>query len=138
MPIFGKVKCPICGKKGGKDEFIFDPNTGEYYCCEDHHKKHLELRKLAEEAAKKGMVLCPNCLKEIRPESLACKYCGFVRVEIPGYKVGKMCPFTVVQVGKTEHGVGEYVWKHQECIREYCALWDFNEDKCAFLTNKRP
>lgn len=136
MPLFGGVECAICGKKGKKDEFIFDRATGQYFCCEEHRTKALQLLSLKEEAERKGMVLCSNCLKEIKPESFVCKYCGAIRVKFPGYEVGKMCPFTVAQVGKTEFGHGEYVWQHQKCIQEYCALWDFNKDRCSFLSER--
>ena len=134
MPLLGGVKCDICGKTGKQKEFIYDPNTGKYFCCEEHRIKAEQLKALMEKALEKGLVLCSNCLKEIKSDAFVCKYCGSIRVSISGYEKGKMCPFTVGQIGKTEFGHGEYTWKHMECIREYCALWDFNSDKCSFLT----
>lgn len=134
MPIFGGVECSMCGKKGKKSEFVFDAATGQYYCCEEHKTKALQLSELVEEAHQKGMDVCSNCLKEIKPSAYVCKYCGAVRVNFPGYTTGRMCPFALASVGKTEMGVAEYTWKHQECIQEYCALWDFKADRCSFLS----
>ena len=134
MPIFSRVECPVCGKKGKESEFIIDADSGQYFCCEEHKTKSLQLQKLAEEAAEKGMALCSNCLKEIKPMSFACKHCGAIRVSFPDYKVGKMCPFALASVGKTEYGYGEYTWRHMECMQEYCALWDSSKDRCSFLS----
>lgn len=132
MPLFG-VKCAICGKTGKTQEFIRDSETGNYYCSQEHLTKARELRMLMEKAQEKGLVLCSNCLKEIKPDSYVCKYCGKIRVIFKDYKIGGMCPFTQVQIGSTQYGQGNYVWQHSECIREYCALWDFRQDKCSFL-----
>lgn len=137
MPLFGGVKCFICGKTGRKNEFIYDPDTDQYFCCEEHREKARMLKSLIEKAKEKGLTICTNCLKEIKPNAFVCKHCGSIRVNIPDYKVGRMCPFTVAQVGKTEYGRGEYVWRHMECIQEYCALWDFISDQCSFKTKTR-
>jgi hypothetical protein len=134
VPIFGGVECSLCGQKGKRDEFIFDEETGKYFCCQEHKTKALELERLVEEAHQKGLVVCSNCLKEIKPTAYACKHCGTIRVVLQNYKVGRMCPFTIMGVGKSSMGVTEFTWKHQECIQEYCALWDFQADKCAFLS----
>jgi len=96
------------------------------------------------DAAKKGLRVCPNCHKEIPLTAFACKYCGEKIVDIKDYIVGKMCPFAVVSVGGGEttiaggFGGGEYTytWKHMICIQEYCALWDFENDKCGLLTKR--
>jgi len=136
LPIFGKVKCFICQKKGKKDEFIYDPGLGQYFCCEEHRRQALQFKALLEKARQKGLTICPKCLKEIRPDAYVCKYCGTKFVVFKGYEIGKMCPFAIISVGKTEYGVGEYVWQHQRCIQEYCALWDFESDKCSLATKK--
>jgi hypothetical protein len=133
MPIFGGEKCPICGKTGKREASVFDPATRQYYCCEEHKVKAAQLRSLSEKARQKGMILCTNCLKEIRPNAYSCRHCGSRRVSIPEYKIGGMCPFTVVQIGSTKYGQGDYIWRHSECIQDYCALWDIKQDKCSLM-----
>ena len=83
MPLFG-VKCAFCGKKGKAEGFTFESDIGNYYCSPSHHKKAKELRMLAEKASKKGLVLCDQCLKEIKPNSFICKFCGKIRISIEG------------------------------------------------------
>jgi hypothetical protein len=133
MPLFGGVKCFICGKSGRKKDLIYDSDLDQYFCCSEHREKALQLRSLIESAKKKGLAVCPHCLKEIKPNAYVCKYCRAILNVIPGYEAGKMCPFVVASIGKTEYGQGEYTWQHMQCIQEYCALWDFNSDKCSFL-----
>lgn len=129
MPLFGGVKCFICGKSGKKKDFIYDSDLDQYFCCSEHREKGLQLRSLIESAAKKGLRICPRCLKEIKPDAFVCKYCRAILRAVPGYEVGKMCPFAVASLGEE----GEYTWQHLRCIQEYCALWDFDLDKCSFL-----
>jgi hypothetical protein len=131
VPLFGE-KCAICGKTGKSKDFIFDSETGKYYCSKEHLEKAKELSMLIEKAELKGLTLCDDCLKEIRPNSYACRHCGKIRVIIKDYEIGGMCPFTVVQVGSTQFGQGNYVWQHSKCMQEYCALWDLRLDKCSF------
>lgn len=44
-----------------------------------------------------------------------------------------ICPFTIFET-RTPDDVGDsngnaYVWKHKECIREYCRLWTYKAGK---------
>jgi hypothetical protein len=134
MPIFGGVKCSVCNKTGKKEQFLYDATTGQYFCCEEHRKKASQLKALMESAEEKGLMLCSNCLKEIKPTAYVCKYCGNIFHQIKGYEVGKMCPFSVVSIGGTKIGMEEYVWQHMQCIQEYCALWDTKSDTCSIRT----
>jgi hypothetical protein len=127
------VKCAFCGKTGRTEDYVFDSETSNYYCSDEHATKVKEISMLVEKAHEKGLVLCDNCLKEIKPDSYVCKYCGKVRVIFKDYVVKGMCPFTQVQIGSTQFGSGNYVWQHTECMKEYCVLWDSIHDKCSFL-----
>jgi len=59
-----------------------------------------------------------------------------------GYFKGKMCPFTMAKVGGTRAAtlaftgatMNEYVWTHNECIEEYCAIWDETGKQCGIKT----
>ena len=138
MPLFGgqMVQCTLCRKKGKPEEFVYDYQSKNFYCCQEHMTKFKELVLLRERAAGKGLVLCESCLREIKPDSYACKYCGTIRVPMSGYTIGKMCPFTISQIGSTQYGQGEYVWQLQHCVQEYCALWDLNADCCSLRLRK--
>ena len=44
-----------------------------------------------------------------------------------------VCPFTIFET-RTPDDIGDiiegaYVWKHNECIREYCRLWTYKAGK---------
>jgi hypothetical protein len=138
MPIFEtRVKCFLCDKTGRKDEFLYDPKLNQYFCCEEHRIKSCEMRSLLEKAQERGLTICSKCLREIKPDAFVCKHCGAIRIQMQGYDVGKMCPFTISQIGSTQFGSGEYVWQLQRCIQEYCALWDFNSDCCSLHLSAR-
>ena len=54
-----------------------------------------------------------------------------------GYFKGNMCPFVIASIGGTEAAFGgstleNYVWKHMQCIGEYCRLWDSKAKECSF------
>ena len=137
MPLFGGVKCFICMKSGRKNEFIYDEKLQQYFCCEEHRQRAFQMESLIEKAQAKGLSICPKCLKEIQPTAFACKHCKVILSPIEGYELNRMCPFVIASVGKTELGQGQYVWQHMRCIQEYCALWDFDLDKCSFLTKNQ-
>lgn len=133
MPLFG-VKCSFCEKTGRTKDYILESETGNYYCSVEHANKAKELKMLARKAYEKGLVLCDNCLKQIKPDAYVCKYCGKVRVVIKDYVVKGMCPFTQVQISSIQFGQTTYVSKHTTCIKEYYALWNSHQEKCSFLT----
>lgn len=59
-----------------------------------------------------------------------------------GYYKGLMCPFTVAKVGGTRAAtlaftgasINEYVWKHSQCLADYCAIWDPKNKQCSIKT----